>query len=70
MGVADNVIVRAILECKMAPVYSMIFIAGFSLIILIASLIFLIPLSRKMTSMANVILKFDVRNTNIEQLGT
>lgn len=60
MDTIDGVIIRAVDECKMAPILSMIIIGGFALLILVASLVFLIPLSRKMSTTANHMLQFDV----------
>lgn len=57
---ANDVISRATLECKLAPVISLIVIGFISLTILILSLIFLVPLSKKMSHMAILMLQFDV----------
>ena len=63
----DDVIIMAIQECRMAPIISMMVIAGSSVIILIVNLIFLVPLSKKMTNMAYTLFQFDVNPSNQAQ---
>ncbi len=57
---ADEVIARAIEECRMAPVNSLIVIGVTSMSILVMVLIFLVPLSKKMSQTAILMLQFDV----------
>lgn len=69
MSTADDVIVKAINECKMAPIISMIVIAGSAILILVLKLLFLVPLSRKMTNMAHLMFSFDVKSRDLVVIG-
>lgn len=70
MKTIDDVIVRIIEECKMAPILSLIIIGGGSLFILLVNLLFLIPLSRKMTETAGLFFQFDVEKCHKENACT
>ena len=66
MKTIDDVIVLAVNECRMAPIISMIFIGGSSMVILLVTLLFLVPLSKKMTETATILFQFEVNSFHQE----